>query len=75
MGKEAGYLYWKMYRKLSREEKELLKFEKNLRTEQVLQGCQCDINMFIPIGKKGEKYKILFDPSCIRWEPTMISIF
>ena len=39
MGIEAGYLYWKMYRKLSREEKELLKFEKNLRTEQVMEGC------------------------------------
>ena len=43
--------------------------------EKALEGYQCDINMFIPIGKKGEKYKILFDRSCIRWESDKISIF
>lgn len=39
MGIDAGYLYWKMYRKLSKEEKELLKFEKKIRTEQVMDSC------------------------------------
>ena len=43
--------------------------------EKALEGYQCDINMFIPIGKKGEKYKIFFNRSCIRWEPDNISIF
>ena len=43
--------------------------------EKTLVGYECDVNMFIPIGKKGEKYKILLDRSCIRWEPTVISIF
>ena len=39
MGIDAGYLYWKMYRKLSKEEKELLKYEKKSRTEQVMNSC------------------------------------
>lgn len=43
--------------------------------EKTLVGYECDVNMFIPIGKKGEKYKILLDRSCIRWEPDNISIF
>ena len=43
--------------------------------EKTLVGYECDVNMFIPIGKKGEKYKILLDRSCIRWEPDKISIF
>lgn len=36
MGIEAGHLYWKMYRKLSKEEKELLKIEKKSTTIQVM---------------------------------------
>ena len=43
--------------------------------EKTLEGFECDVSMFVPVGKKGEKYKILLDHSCIRWEPTMISIF
>lgn len=43
--------------------------------EKTLEGYQCDVDMFVPIGKKGEKYRIPLDRSCIRWEPTKISIF
>ena len=38
MGIEAGHLYWKMYRKLSKEEKELLEIEKKSTTMQVMDG-------------------------------------
>lgn len=43
--------------------------------ENALESYQCDTNMFTPIGKKGEKYKVTLDRSCIRWEPTEFSIF
>ena len=39
MGIDSEFKFWKMYRKLSKEEKELLRSEKRARTKQVMDGC------------------------------------